>query len=80
MLITILLSQQTKICEVTLTVIILFIRNPIKQNLKLNREELLEGTMIKLFSLKQQGKEGGGQQSQKSTAAFLRVQKGEWSP
>jgi ubiquitin-conjugating enzyme E2 M len=33
--------------------------------------------MIKLFSLKQQGKEGGTQQSsQKSTAAFLRVQKG----
>jgi ubiquitin-conjugating enzyme E2 M len=32
--------------------------------------------MIKLFSLKQQGKEGGTQQSsQKSTAAFLRVQK-----
>ena len=33
--------------------------------------------MIKLFSLKQQGKDGGSQQSsQKSTAAFLRVQKG----
>ena len=35
--------------------------------------------MIKLFSLKQQGKDGGGQQSQKSTAAFLRVQKGDSS-
>ena len=33
--------------------------------------------MIKLFSLRQQGKDGVSQQSsQKSTAAFLRVQKG----
>lgn len=33
--------------------------------------------MIKLFSLKQQAKEGGApQSSKKSTAAYLRVQKG----
>lgn len=34
--------------------------------------------MIKLFSLRQQGKEGGPRQSSlKSSAAFLRVQKGD---
>ena len=34
--------------------------------------------MIKLFSLKQQGREGGSQQStHKATAAHLRVQKGK---
>ena len=34
--------------------------------------------MIKLFSLKQQSKEGGGSQSsRKTSAAYLRIQKGE---
>lgn len=38
---------------------------------------LLPFVMIKLFSLKQQGKDEASQQtSQRSTAAFLRVQKG----
>ena len=35
--------------------------------------------MIKLFSLKQQSKEGGGgsQSTRKTSAAYLRIQKGE---